>query len=402
MKPARLPICTFLCIVLIAIPLFAAGKSEPAKIESSKSGAQIASTLSQVTGIAISPLLGVSALGGYKWMRAHTAEQKAALPWYGHPMYWITGLLIVGAVAFKDAAGTALPPGWKKPLDVLETMENKASGLVAAGAVIPFTMDTLTSMLGSGGHAAVTHSSLAMINLAAIDFSWLLQVALAPFAVAVFLIVWITAHAINVLILLSPWGAIDAVLKSIRMSVLGLVVITPHINPYLGVCCSLVVIIVSYFLAGWAFRLTIYGSVFCWDFFTRRRGRFTPDPSENWVFAGKNIMTVPLRTYGRVSRDANGKLVFRFRPWLVFAEKHASLPDVPVAVGRGMFYPTVEGTFEGTERTLLLLPPRYKNHEESFARACGINEIVNVGLRHAWGVIKELFGFGNKRRRALA
>jgi hypothetical protein len=81
-------------------------------------------------------------------------------------------LLIVGAVAVKDGAGAALPPGWKKPLDVAETLENKLSGLVAAGAVIPFTMDTLTGALvgGGGGHADAVHATgLAMIQLGAMD-----------------------------------------------------------------------------------------------------------------------------------------------------------------------------------------------------------------------------------------
>ena len=396
-------------MALVVGPLMAASKTaaqSPSRGgDSAALGTQLASTLSQITGIALSPMLGVSALGAYKWMQADTPEQKAALPWYAQPMYWITGLLIVGAVAVKDGAGAALPPGWKKPLDVAETMENKLSGLVAAGAVIPFTLDTLTSVLGhgtGGAGAELAHTTgLAMIHLGAIDLQPVLNVLLAPFAVAAFLLVWITAHAINVLILLSPWGAVDAALKSLRLSVLGLLVVTPHINPWLGVACSVVVIVVSYFLAGWAFRLTTYGSIFCWDFFTFRRSRFVPDVKENLVFAGHGIANTPLRTYGRLARTPEGRLRFRYRPWLVLAERQVELPEAPLAVGRGMFFPTIEATIEGRERTIILLPPRYEGHEEAFARACGIDAITNVGLRRAWGVVKELFGFENKRRVAV-
>ena len=39
--------------------------------------------------------------------------------------------------------------------------------------------------------------------------------------IAIFAIVWMASHAINVLILLSPWGAIDAALKSARTARLG-------------------------------------------------------------------------------------------------------------------------------------------------------------------------------------
>lgn len=410
MKPATRWTCIALLCALIAAPLWAAGNPVASvatpKNEKAVLGVQLASTLAQITGIAISPMLGVSALGAYKWVEAGDDPQKqAALPWFAHPMYWVTGLLIVGAVALKDSAGAALPPGWKKPLDVAETLENKLSGLVAAGAVIPFTLDTLTNLLGngSGGHSEMMGATgLAMIQLGAIDFSPLLNVLLAPFAIAVFVLVWITAHAINVLILLSPWGAVDAVLKSLRMSVLGLLVVTPQINPWLGVACSVIVIVVSYFLAGWAFRLTTYGSIFCWDFFTFRRARFVPDAKENKVFAGQGIAETPLRTYGRLARTPEGRLRFRYRPWLVLPEKQVELPEVPLAVGRGMFFPTIEATVEGRERTIILLPPRYEGHEEAFARACGIDAITDVGLRRAWGVIKELFGFENKRRQAVA
>jgi hypothetical protein len=43
-------------------------------------GVQIAQTLSMITGVAISPLLGVSAVGWYQWHNAKTPEQKAKLP----------------------------------------------------------------------------------------------------------------------------------------------------------------------------------------------------------------------------------------------------------------------------------------------------------------------------------
>jgi hypothetical protein len=241
-----------------------------------------------------------------------------------------------------------------------------------------------------------------MIHFAAIDGGTLLNILLAPFAVAVFGFVWITSHAINVLILLSPWGAVDAVLKSFRMSVLGLLVAAPMINPWLGVLCSLVVIVLSYFAAGWAFRLTVYGSVFCWDFLTFRKGRFTPDTKENAVFAGKGIKDTPLRTYGRLSRTPEGGLRFRYRPWLVLPEKQVDLPEGAKSVGRGLFFPTIEATVDGHQRTVILLPPRYKGHEEAFARACGIDTLTDVGLRRAWGVLRELIGLGAPRQVKLA
>jgi hypothetical protein len=386
-------LAALLCLGFIAAPLLAATTSTSKG--SAAPGTQLASTISQVTGIAISPLLGVSALGAYKYFSATTEAEKANLPWYGRPMYWLSGLLIVGAIAFKDIAGAAVPTGMKKPLDVLETMENKLSGLVAAGAVIPFTMDTLSSLMSSSsGPSAALPLGLAVIHIGAADLSWLLNILMVPLGVAIFLMVWITAHTINVLIILSPWGVVDAALKSIRLSVLGLLTLTSWIDPWVGAFLSIGVMIVAFLCAGWAFRLTIYGTIFCWDFFTRRRTRFEVDPKENWVFTARKIAKTPVRTYGRLSRNADGKLVLKYRPWLVLAEREMEMPDARLSVGRGAFYPTVVGHFDDKERTLILLSPRYKGHEAEFAAACGINSTIDVGLRRAWNVIKDVFGFG--------
>ena len=82
-------------------------------------GVQAAQTLSEITGIAISPLLGVGAVGAFKYMKASAAE-RAELSWYAQPWFWLPALLVVGLCMVKDGAGTMLPTSLKKPLDVLE------------------------------------------------------------------------------------------------------------------------------------------------------------------------------------------------------------------------------------------------------------------------------------------
>ena len=64
-----------------------------------------------------------------------------------------------------------------------------------------------------------------------------------------------------------------------------------------------------------------------------------------------------------------------------------------------MFFPEVLG-FDpeaGKNRTLLLLPPRYRGHEDLFARTYHISGTCDVGLRKAWSWIREAFGFGGKK-----
>lgn len=388
-----------LCLTLLSLPLLAQSAKPEAKAVKTP-GLELAAMATQITGIAISPLLGVSAVGAYQYFQADTPEQKANLPWFANPAFWAVGILAVGAVAAKDAAGAALPPGWKKPLDILETIENKASGLVAAGAVIPslVTFGSKLIMDSSGlGDTVVIHTGgLAMLPVAAFDTSWLLSLLMVPLSVAVFGVVWLTSHAINVLILISPWGAIDAVLKGVRTSLLGLVTATAWIDPVVGATLSVLIIIIAYFTAGWAFRLMVFGSVFCWDFFTVRRKRFKLYADGNKVFTGSEFEGVPARTYGRLNQAADGALTLKFRPWLVLPVREVPVPREGLVVGKGVFYSEVLGHDAKTDknRTLLLLPPRYLGHEELFARTYHIAGTCEVGLRRAWSWIKEALGFG--------
>ncbi len=71
-------------------------------------GIQAAQTVSTVTGLAISPLVGVGAVGAYQWWNA-PKEQRAHLHWFARPWFWIPALLLAGAVAAKDIVGAAAP-----------------------------------------------------------------------------------------------------------------------------------------------------------------------------------------------------------------------------------------------------------------------------------------------------
>lgn len=393
-----------LTLALIVAPFALAAESAkaiapvatPAPASDRSPGAPLAGAISTVTGMAISPLLGTGAYGAYRWFEARTPEQKAALPWYAQWTFFGPALALVLLCAAKDALGTVVPPGLKKPLDVLETLENKVTGLVAAGAVVPFTMASVSKMIvgtkAVGTGAVLLPSGLAMIHVGAIDFSWLLNILTVPFGIAMFVVVWMASHAINVLILLSPWGAIDAALKGARTGLLGLLTLTATLNPWVGAGLSLVVILVAWLVAGWAFRLTWFGSIFCWDFFTVRRARFSPKENDNKLFAGGNLPGVPPRTYGRLVQRTAGGLEFFYRPWLVLPEKVAPVPadKAQLAVGRGLFFSSV---MKGERDTLFLLPPRYHGHEETVARAYLMGGGVrDAGLRKAWSVMKELFG----------
>lgn len=393
------PVVLLMSFLLAVVAPFALAAATPAPaaapVEARKDGspaAPIAAAISTVTGIAISPLLGTSGYGAYQWFKAKDEAARAALPWFAQVKFWLPAMLLVGVCALKDSFGAIVPTGLKKPLDMLETIENKFSGLVAAGAVVPFAMDTLSGMLFSSAVApTLVPTGVAAIHLAAFDLSWLLNLLTVPFGIAVYVVVWLASHAINVLIILSPWGAIDAGLKAARTALLGLITISATMNPWISAILSLVVVVFAYFIAGWAFRLTIFGAVFCWEFVTRRRKRFTPAENNNAMFAGADFRAVPIRTYGNLVKKPDGGFDFNYRPWLFLAPRTAAVPEqaASLAVGTGAIFSDI---VDAEDRTLFTLPPRYHGHEEALARFYGMAGIRPIGLHKAWSELRDMLG----------
>jgi hypothetical protein len=393
------PIVLLVSLVLVVVApfAFAAAANEPApQTKDNSPAAPIASAITTVTGIAISPLLGTSVYGAYKWWKAGDQAAREKLPWYAQVAFWLPALLLVAICAAKDTFGAVVPTGLKKPLDVLEMIENKFSGLVAAGAVIPVMIDAMTGTIFDGKTSAVepsalASSGLAMIQFGAFEVSSLLNVLTVPLGLAVFAIVWLASHAINVLILLSPWGAIDAGLKAARTALIGLIAATAAMDPWLGAGLSLIVIVISYFVAGWAFRLTIFGAIFSWEFITRRRSRFSPAENNDQMFAGGHLPGVPIRTYGQLNKRTDGSLEFSYRPWLVLARRVAPIPTDTrtLAAGTGVFFSEI---IDREDQTVFTLSPCYRGHEEPLARIYGLSGVRPIGLHKAWGQLRELFG----------
>ena len=358
----------------------ATGKDDP-----NPQSKKLCETVSMITGVAISPLLGVGAVGAYKYFSVQNDAEKAALPWFANPLFWFPALLLVGVCFLKDAAGTTvLPTALKKPLDAAETIEHKISGLVATGAFVPL----VASIFQAPPHAG---ASLATLGFATMDLHWLYNALMVPFAMAVFFVVFLASNAINILILISPFTTVDTALKVFRTSILASVAGSSFVNPWMGAAWAVIIILVSWLIAGWSFRLSHFGLVFVWDFFTGRKGRFKPDATANKLFLGRKIEKVPTRTYGKLSRNENGELAFSYRPWLVLPPRTLILPAGNYEAGRGVFYSEILRIEGDSAKTVILLPPRYLGHEEEIARIYNLAGTRDVGLRVAWAWFKSLF-----------
>ncbi len=386
MRKLKFLFAILLTTVLLANPAHAAisasGNGDP-----NPQAKKLCETISLVTGVAISPLLGVGGVGAWQFFSAKTPEEKAALPWFANPLFWLPAMLLVGVCFLKDAAGpVVLPSALKKPLDVAEAVENKVSGLVATGAFVPLVATIFKSMPSNSG------ASLADLGFASFDLNWLYNALMIPVAMAAFFIVFLASNAINILILISPFSTVDAALKSFRAAILASVVGTSFMNPWIGAAWAIIVILISYLIAGWSFRLSHFGVVFIWDFFTGRKHRFQPDAKENKMFLARKINKVPSRTYGKLSRNEKGELVLNYRPWLILPKRSLVLPPGTYETGRGIFYSEIVRVDGGDATTsVILLPPRYLGHEERVAKIYNLAGTRDVGLRAAWAWFKSLF-----------
>ena len=353
-------------------------------------GIELAHAISEITGAAISPLLGVSAVGAWKYFHAQTPQQRARLPWFAQPWFWIPAFVLVTACFLKDTVGIAAPRLLKKPLDVADAIEHKISGLIATGAFVPLIIAVFppakpeAALSGASGFLAV------------IDLSWLGNGLLVPIAMVAFFIVFLASNAINVLILLSPFGIVDAALKGFRLLVLLSVTATAFVNPWVGAVWALIVIGIAYFIAGWSFRLSHFGLVFIWDIITLRSRRFVPDRSTNRMLLAREINRVPARTYGTLRRDEQGRLILHYRPWLVLPRRTLMLPEGQYLIGKGLFYSQIMRAEGRGPAAVMLLPPRYRGHEEALVAIYGLTDVRDAGLRAAFRWLRETLGFSGR------
>jgi hypothetical protein len=136
--------------------------------------------------------------------------------------------------------------------------------------------------------------------------------------------------------------------------------------------------------------------VFIWENCTRRSRRFSVEPSGNWMFLGRKISKVPIRTYGKFLRTEQGGFVFHYRPWFVLPGRTLELPPGIYAVGKGLVYSEIVRVEGGRSRPAMLLPPRYRSHEAELAAIYGLAGVRDTGLRAAWGWLAEWLGFKSK------
>ena len=366
-------------------------------------GVQLAEALATATGIAITPLLGVSVVGAWKAWKT-PPELRDQLPWYASRWFWIPGLVLALLLVFKDPL-LGLVPGAKKPLDAVDVIENKASAVLAAPAVVPMFLSAVAAFRGVAPAVERAAPQVSQAGLAALpalgDLPEVLALGIgSALFLAAFFCVWLAFHAINVLILLSPFGPLDMALRMIKLFTLAVLVGSTLIHPYLGVLVALGILAVSIPIAGWSFRLTVFGGVLAADLVTWRHRRVKVEPRRLRAFVEERQGKARTRTYGWVSSTEAG-LCFSYRPWLVLPRRTIVLPEGSYVLGRGLVCPLIRlRESDGDAVEVLRLPPRYRHHDEEVVRHLGLAGVEDLALRRGIkavvAFVKEMAGRGGR------
>jgi hypothetical protein len=243
---------------------------------------------------------------------------------------------------------------------------------------------------------AVPAASLAGETVAFIDLSWLM----IPGAVMAFLLVWICSHAINVLIILSPFSTVDAVLKLMRTGLLAMIGVVYAIAPWLAAALCVVIIVIAAWLAPAALRLAIFGARFAADILLPWRGKRRATPESPHVFTLGRFAGLPPRTGGRLVLLDDGTAVFRYRRWCVLDERTIPLPEGMRQVEKGILSPSLVGG--AGEATLLIFLPRYRGHEEKLAEHLKAQGVRDHAMARGFAAVKEWLKALLRRRTAAA
>lgn len=372
-------------------------KAEISRTDFRLPGVALAEGVAQLTGVAISPLLGVSGVGAWEYFTTDE-EKRASLPWFCHPVTWGIGFTILGLVMLKDVFGAGMPTILKKPLDVIELFEDKISAVVASAALVPF-LDHEIAKIFATGDEPVTVTGFAAAGFATIDpvlaqSPTLLMVLLVPLSLIAFFAVWLSSHALNVLLLFSPFGLLDLFLKTSRVLFIGFLALLSAVAPVLAAILCGILILVALWFAPRAFRLCVFGSVMSADLL-RSLVRQSDRHEKTRGFLARRVGGLAALSFGGLDQ-VDGEVMFSSRFFLLGPARRVALPASDrLDLEKGVIFPSIREDRGGTQKAAALvhLLPRHRHDLVHVSEKLGICRILDQavvrGVKAAFGWVSE-------------
>ena len=397
-------IVVLLVPLLFLVPLQAQGAVQGVASEKKSSGYSravfkgevLSREIARTTGLALNPLLCMSAFGAYTWYSTEKS-QRPQLPWHNSPRFWVPLGLLLLLILIKDSSKAVIPKMLIAPLDAVEILlEKKATALLA--------LPMLFSAIQSGEFAGTKQVSLYLGNfllpqaLAGPAAHMGLQAGNGLFAdiatfclvATLFVVVWVLSHAFNMLILLCPFGFFDTILATTRNTLVAAVM--GLANTFFGFILSLAIIGTAIWLFPRALRLVIFGTVISYDlvFYRLFRKKLSlPDRTEVLRgFTCCSLGVIPARAYGAISQK-QGQLVFSCKPG-IFKKRQRVLTGISPSsceLVPGILSPVVQ---RGNVH-VFRIRPAYHDHVEQVGRTLGMVVARETSLA---GRVKDIFKWG--------
>ena len=394
----------FVIFLLMPVLLFANGQKDR-QMQEMKQIDSISVSISEMTGVAINPLLVTTAIGVYRNIKAGSADARSELPWYFQTWF----ILICGIMALLSFLISIPSITMNLPPQVSSIIEqsNKVIGLVLATPVVFDLISPISSLLANNVHAAITanemHAYASVIPMGILagilagipGFIW--SVAASVMLFFVYVAIWLMNFTFDTIIFLCPFGWADAILKSMRAAYFTFLAILSAIYPPLAFIITLPVIIIAVILLGWSVRRFVMGFVFLKDFLSKRKETVI---DEKGILAFSESGLGMIRKHlGRLKAE-NGKWIFTYRK-LFITEKTITVDKAESILKKGFIYSEIRQN----EKLLCSLPPRYQKIADQVQTNLNIEKVDDGGLKKgikaftAW--IKNLFT-GNRTAAAPA
>jgi hypothetical protein len=298
----------------------------------------------------------------------------------------VVGLFLL-LTLFKDCLPVSL---LKKPLDAGEVQVAPLLSLLRLALTSPGLIEHLTPAVAQAIQVGLNNIGPAQLyaavdpNVAATGVSalaeWLGGMVVAVTGAIVYSTVWLLSNTLTILCLVVP-AALGPVVKSGRLALLGFLHTLSVYHPWLALLFSLAILIIAFLISRWAFKLTVWGGLYSFDLLLRtwRKRKPGPEPMAFVTGAGRKKLKTAKRTLGRLSME-NGRLIFRYRLFLLFPRKIELPAPEQLALGRRLTAPVLLLRLKDRHIPLLAFRLSSRTHEDLLAQRFGGLEVLEVGL----------------------
>jgi len=336
----------------------------------------ISKSISELTGIALNPMLIGATLGAYKYYKMDD-EARMNAPWYLSPWFLILCFCLAG-LSFLISTPSLLanlPPQLSSFLE----MNNKQIGLLLNAPLIFSIIGTISEPIAVDVHAMLTNNqeylcaSIIPLNLlSGIPLIiWNIIVMVSLFFV--FIAIWLLNLTFDVITFLCPFGFVKSFLATARGSIYSALAALSAAYPPLALIVTLPIIIISLIFFGWSIRRFVMGIVFMWDFI-RIRKEVPIDEKGIVVFSGSSL-NMPSKRMGRLTEN-NGMWVFTYRKYFLFRKTVVIKKSEPL-LKKGFFYSSI---YEKGNH-IYILSLRYQKIIEHLQTYLNIEKFENSKLK---------------------